>query len=347
MPWPSLNERAQQLLKVLVERYINDGVPVGSRTLSRALTTPLSPATIRNVMADLEELGLICAPHTSAGRVPTELGYRFFVDQLLVHRDQGPDGREIGWRLRQEAEVGGAQAVAETASNLLSGLTRYAGVVSVTRQVRHNLRQIDFIPLSGRRVLAILVTQDGQVLNRVLEVGRDYGADELTRHANYLNERLRGIDLRRLREHLFVELKSARETLAQGLEEAISLADQALREGEDAPALIVAGQSNLLGLDDLPSMEGLKRLFEAFNEKRELLSLLDHCERGQGVQIFIGRESGSPTFEECSVIGAPYTVDGEVVGVLGVIGPKRMAYDRVIQIVDITARLMGSALNSR
>jgi heat-inducible transcriptional repressor len=348
MPWPNLNERAQYLLRLLVERYIADGVPVGSRTLSRASELHLSPATIRNVMADLEEMGLICAPHTSAGRVPTELGYRLFVNGLLVVRPQEVPGvASIEEALLRD---GGSQpqALAEAASNLLSGLTRYAGVVTLPRPVRARLRQLEFIALGERRVLAILVTDDGAVQNRILVTPRVYSQSELSRYANYLGERLGGADLSEVRARMLDEMRRVRDGIEHELADAVRLADEALRTQEEGePGVVVAGQTNLLGLEDLPDIERIKRLFEAFNEKRELLGLLDQCERAEGVQIFIGSESGSATFEECSLITAPYSVEGQVVGVLGVVGPKRMPYDKIIQVVDVTARLMGSALKSR
>ncbi|MFW6341516.1 MAG: heat-inducible transcriptional repressor HrcA [Halothiobacillaceae bacterium] len=347
--WSDLSERAQTLLRALIDRYIEAGTPVGSRTLSRMGELNISPATIRNVMADLEELGLIRAPHTSAGRVPTEQGYRLFVNSLLVQRGgRAIDADKLERALLEETQ-GDPQRVAGTASNLLSSLTRFAGVVTVPRPVRAAFRQIEFIGLSEHRVLTVLVTRDGQVQNRIVTTDRPYGRAELVRFSNYLNETLAGVSVQDMRSRLLEELRNMRADIEAGLREAIALAESAVA-GDDESAeadVIVAGHVNLMGLDELSSMERVKRLFQAFSEKKELLELLDRCERADGVQIFIGSESGSPTFEECSVIGAPYAHEGEILGVLGVIGPKRMHYDQVIQIVDLTSRLMGKALGGR
>jgi len=346
--WSDLNERAQTLLRVLIDRFIEEGAPVGSRTLSRVGDLNLSPATIRNVMADLEDLGLIRAPHTSAGRVPTELGYRLFVNSLLIRRNSmSLDPAKLEKALLEEAD-GDPQRIASTASNLLSSLTRFAGVVTLPREPRAALRQIEFIGLSERRVLAVLVTQDGSVQNRIVVTPRTYSQAELVRFGNYLNEQFAGVSIKDMRERLLSELRRVRNDIENGLADAITLAESAVGPGNDERSdVIVAGQTNLMGLDDLPSMERMKRLFQAFTEKKELMELLDQCEQANGVQIFIGSESGSPTFEECSVIGAPYAHEGEILGVLGVIGPQRMHYDKVIQIVDLTSRLMGKAIGGR
>ncbi|MGC9456330.1 MAG: heat-inducible transcriptional repressor HrcA [Halothiobacillaceae bacterium] len=347
--WSDLSERAQTLLRALIDRYIDEGSPVGSRTLSRMGDVNLSPATIRNVMADLEELGLIRAPHTSAGRIPTEQGYRLFVNSLLIQRGgRGVDAAKLEQALLEEAE-GDPQRIAGTASNLLSSLTQFAGVVTVPRPLRSAFRQIEFIGLSEHRVLTVLVTRDGQVQNRIVTTDRPYSQAELVRFSNYLNETLAGVSVQDMRSRLVEELHSMRADIEAGLREAIVLAESAVGDEAGPPEadVIVAGHVNLMGLDELSSMERVKRLFQAFSEKKELLELLDRCERAEGVQIFIGSESGSPTFEECSVIGAPYAHEGEILGVLGVIGPKRMHYDQVIQIVDLTSRLMGKALAGR
>jgi len=344
--WSDLSERAQILLRALIDRYIDEGVPVGSRTLARMGELNLSPATIRNVMADLEELGLIRSPHTSAGRVPTEQGYRLFVNSLLVHRGGGAvDPAKLEQALLEEAE-GDPQRIAGTASNLLSSLTQFAGVVTLPRQPRSALRQIEFIGLSQRRVLVVLVTQDGSVQNRIVVTSRPYSQTELVRFSNYLNAKLAGVSVSDMRERLLDELRRVRKDIELGLRDAITLAERAVDDdaGSKMSDVIVAGHVNLMGLDELSSMERMKRLFQAFAEKKELIELLDRCEGADGVQIFIGSESGSPTFEECSVIGAPYAHEGEILGVLGVIGPKRMHYDKVIQIVDLTSRLMGKAI---
>ena len=343
--WSELPERAQTLLRVLIDRYTDEGAPVGSRALARMSDLNLSPATVRNVMADLEDLGLVRAPHTSSGRVPTELAYRLFVDSLLVSPSKAPvDARRLERILREAAEDD-PQHLADTASNLLSSLTRFAGVVTIPSRARALFRQIDFVSLSPGRVLMVLVTNDGGVQNRIIHPDKPYSQDELTRFANFLNERLNGQSIQALRETLVAELKSMREQIEGNLAEAITLAESAVEAVEDEAGIAVAGQVNLMGIDELGDVDRMRRLFNAFAEKRELVSLLDRCERAQGVKIFIGRESGSPTFDECSVVGASYGVDDEVVGVLGVVGPKRMPYDRVISIVDVTSRLLSSALS--
>ncbi|MEW6728223.1 MAG: heat-inducible transcriptional repressor HrcA [Pseudomonadota bacterium] len=344
MSLPPLNERAQQLLKALIERYISEGVPVGSRTLSQATPFSLSPATIRNVMADLETMGLIHAPHTSAGRVPTIQGYRLFINQLLTMRSL--DEAQVDFlsgELRQASSS--RQQLIETASQLLSHLTRYAGLVTLPRREHARLTQIEFVPLSGRRVLAILVMDDGEVQNRVLPVSRDYSSSELRKYSALLSEQLAGQEAARVREALLAEMDKVRSDLNTLMLEAIQLTEQALDAATPEPDLVISGQANLVGLEDMGNLARMKRLFEAFETKRDILHLLDQSERAEGVQIFIGGESGYDPFEGCSLITAPYREQGRVVGYLGVIGPTRMPYDRVIPLVDITARLLGAAMS--
>jgi heat-inducible transcriptional repressor len=342
-----LSERAQRLLKVLIDSYIRDGQPVGSRTLSRESGLNLSAATVRNVMADLEALGFVASPHTSAGRVPTDKGYRLFVDSLLKLkplRDQ-----EIAELQRKLA--GGKdepKSLVAIASQVLSGITRLAGVVTIPRQPHAAVTQIDFVGISDNRVLAVLVVNGREVQNRILQMERRYSPDELQRASNYLNEQFRGRTLPELRDELVRQLQEARVHLNQAMLDAIQLARQVVEPGPgDEPGYVLAGETNLMGFAELSNVEKLRRLFEAFTEKRDILHLLDQSLQAQGVQIFIGQESGYRMLDDCSVVTAPYTLDSEVVGVLGVIGPTRMAYERVIPIVDITARLLGAALNSR
>ncbi|HEX6998834.1 MAG TPA: heat-inducible transcriptional repressor HrcA [Gammaproteobacteria bacterium] len=340
------DERAQILLRVLVDQYIREGVPVGSRTLSRASGLDLSPATVRNIVADLEEMGFVTSPHTSAGRVPTIKGYRFFVDTLI--KLTPPKGEEL---LRFEQELQEAaddpQAVAESASNLLSAFTRLAGIVTVPRRTQMSLRQIEFLPLSNRRVLAILVVNDREVQNKILNVNRDFSEEELKRAANYLTEQFRGRDLFQVRRQLLDELKQTRESVNAVMADAIEMAQRVFPEEAPPVEFVMAGETNLMGLDELGDVERLKHLFEAFNRQRDILHLLDQSLKAEGVQIFIGQESGYALLDACSVIAAPYTTEEGVVGVLGVIGPTRMAYERVIPIVDVTAKLLGRALNSK
>jgi heat-inducible transcriptional repressor len=337
-----LPDRAQLLLKALIERYVQDGQPVGSRTLARDAGLELSPASIRNVMQDLEEMGFIRSPHTSAGRVPTVRGYRFFVDSLLsVKPLEEPAVRQMQHSLGTAVST---QELASAASGLLSAVTHLAGMVTLPRIERMVLRHIEFLPLSGRRVLVILVVNGQEVQNRVLHLERDYGAAELSEMANFLNARFHGQDLARVRERLLEEMRAAREDMNQMMLNAIAVADAALQQAAAAPDLVIRGESHLLDFAELSPVDKLRELFQAFNQKRDLLHLLDHCVKTEGVQIFIGEESGYEVLDECSLVTAPYAVDGQIVGVLGVIGPTRMAYDRVIPIVDLTARLLGAAL---
>ncbi|GMQ75468.1 MAG: heat-inducible transcriptional repressor HrcA [Gammaproteobacteria bacterium] len=338
-----LDERAQFLFKTLVERYIREGQPVGSRTLSRDSALNLSAATVRNVMADLEESGLLRSPHTSAGRVPTDQGYRFFVDTLLrVEPLEGAQVAMLREQLHPEQDRG---TLMESVSSLLSDITDLAGVVMLPRQEQVTLRQVEFLSLSEDQVLVILVVNEREVQNRIIRTGRRYSASELQQAANYLNSLCAGKDLVTVRQEILAELRDARETMNKMMLAAVEMAEKALVTEPDLEAVVVAGQTNLMDMGELGDMEKLRRLFEVFNEKRDLLHLLDHSLNARGVQIFIGEESGYNALDECSVVTAPYGPDQQVLGVLGVIGPTRMAYERVIPIVDITARLLSAALN--
>ncbi len=339
----AVSERAQHFLKVLIERYIRDGQPVGSRTLAREAGGDLSPATIRNVMADLEELGLVISPHTSSGRIPTVSGYRLFVDTLLTLRPLNE--HEVDQARHQLEAAYDGQALADMASRLLSQFTHMAGVVTVPRRERLVLRQIEFLPLSNRRVLTIVVTGDGEVHNRIIETARAYTPAELEQAANYLNRTFGGVDLEAVRSAVIQDMGKTREALDEIMRRAVEMAGKAL-EAHGSDALLVAGQTNLMDFSELAHMERLRHLFDAFTEKQQLLHLLDRCLEADGVQIFIGQESGFRPLDHCSVVTAPYTIDGQVAGVLGVVGPTRMAYDRVIPIVDVTARLLGAALKA-
>jgi heat-inducible transcriptional repressor len=342
-----LNERAQHLLRVLVERYISDGQPVGSRTLAKGTDLEVSPATIRNVMADLEDLGFVSSPHTSAGRIPTVKGYRFFVDSLL--QVQQPDRREVQRMERELQDEGDPRALMAAASEMISSVTQLAGLVTEPRRRVSNLRQIEFLPLTGRRVLAILVMNDSEVQNRILDMDRVYSESELIEAANYINAHFGGKELEQVRLALAEELRRTRESVNARMVAAMQMAQSALDTGSasDEQDYVLAGEVRLMSFAELSDMEKLKRLFEAFSQKRDLLHLLDRCIGADGVQIFIGDESGYSVLDECSVVTAPYEVDGEVLGVLGVIGPTRMAYERIIPIVGISARLLGRALAGR
>jgi heat-inducible transcriptional repressor len=342
------SDRAQQLLRTLVECYVRDGQPVGSRTLTRESGLSLSAATIRNVMADLEEHGFVSSPHTSAGRIPTDKGYRYFVNALL--RYQPPDQAEIAELKRHfDLRAGDPKALVTAASQLVSGLTHLAGVVTVPREAHASLSQIEFVGLSGNRVLTILVVNGREVQNRVVQLDRHFTAEELRRAAAYLNELFAGQELSGVRARLVDQLQETREQMNRLMVDAITLAQRAFAEQPDArdADMVVAGETNLMGFAEMSNVDRLRRLFEAFNEKRDILHLLDQSLHADGVQIFIGHESGFTILDDCSVVVAPYTQDDRVVGVLGVIGPTRMAYERVIPVVDIAARMLGTALNSR
>ena len=339
-----LSERAQHLFRVLVQRYIGSGQPVGSRTLSRDSGLDLSPATVRNVMADLEDLGLLRSPHVSAGRVPTVQGYRFFVDSLL---NVAPIDEGELEHLRIQLELKGErESLMDAATSLISDVTHMAGIVTLPKQERLILRHVEFLALSPERVLVILVVNGSDVQNRVIHLARPYSQALLQQVGNYLNEVCAGKDLLEVRESLLAELKEHRSSLDALMLTAIEMADKAfVKDVGGEEALLVSGQTNLMGYGELADMEKLRHLFEAFREKTELLHILDQCVRADGLQIFIGEESGFEVLDGCSVIAAPYEREGKVLGVLGVIGPTRMAYDRVIPIVDVTARLLGAALN--
>ena len=346
---PDLNDRARHILKVLVESYIQDGQPVGSRNLAKSSGLDLSAATIRNVMADLEEMGYIRAPHTSAGRVPTSQGYRLFVDALVnvrpleaqaVHLLQG--------QLQAERDP---TSLIQSASSLLSGITRLTGVVSLPRRNPSSIRQIEFLKLSSKQVLAILVMNRNEVQNRIIHLEEEVNSSELQQAANFLNERLIGKDLQQARAALLEEMRQHREEMNKMMLSAIELGEKTVDAADvgdkSGEGYVIAGETNLMSYDDLSDIHKLRELFAAFTRKREILGLLDKCLQADGVKIFIGRESGEMVFDDCSLVTAPYAVDGEHLGVLGVIGPKRMPYERVIPVVDITARLLSVALNTR
>ncbi|MGF1643823.1 MAG: heat-inducible transcriptional repressor HrcA [Thiotrichales bacterium] len=341
-----LSDRAKQLLKALIETHIAEGEPVGSRTLARVSGLDVSPATIRNIMSDLEEAGLIASPHTSAGRIPTAAGYRLFIDSLIQVKSPRPGlVEDFDAQVRSASNI---QGMTQSASMLLSNLTRMASVVTLPKAGLVTLRQIEFVRLGDKRVLAVLVLDHGEVQNRVVTLDRDYSRAELERAGNYLTEHCLGLDIRNARRKIFSELKKLREDLDSLMASTIALAEQALAGADDETEdCIVAGQTRLMDYTELSDIERLRQLFDTFNQKRDILHILDRCVRAKGVQIYIGQESGSKVLDVCSVVTAPYSVDGRIVGVLGVIGPTRMAYDRVIPIVDISARLFGAALNSR
>lgn len=325
-----------------MERYIRDGQPIGSRTLAKDTGLDLSPATVRNVMADLEEMGLVVSPHTSAGRVPTAAGYRLFVNSLLTCHEPSPDDIAV---LRNRFDVrADAKSLIETASTLLSGVTHLAGVVMMPRHDSNVFRQIELLPLSETRVLVILVTNEGEVHNRIIGTARPFTPSQLQQTSNYLNQMFTGQDIGEVRRRLVEELKHAHADMDQQMLQAAALAQDVVAAAEQRDDCFIAGQTNLMEFGELASMERIKQLFEAFNQKREILHILDRCIAADGVQIFIGEESGYALLGDCSLVTANYQVNDRIVGVLGVIGPTRMDYQRVIPIVDVTARLLTAAL---
>ena len=335
-----MDKRAQILLKTLVEHYISDGQPVGSRTLSKCSGLDLSPASIRNVMADLEEMGFIASPHTSAGRVPTPLGYRLFVDSLLTV--QPLQSAEIQ-RLENELQSPDPQELIDSTAKMLSELTHFAGVVMVPKRRSVAFRHLEFVPLSDKRILLILVAADGNVQNRIIYAERAYSHGELTKAASFFNRHFAGQAFDEVRNKLHAELKQMQSDITRLMTAALEAGDKAM---QDDDGLVLSGESKLFNVAELSSnIASLRKLFEAFENRTTLMQLLDKCHRAQGVQIFIGGESGFSSLDECSMVTAPYEVNGEVVGTLGVIGPTRMAYERVIPIVDITARLLSNALS--
>ncbi|MDL5031708.1 heat-inducible transcriptional repressor HrcA [Pelomonas sp. APW6] len=337
-----LDERSKSLLKTLVERYIADGQPVGSRTLSKASGLELSPATIRNVMADLEELGLIASPHTSAGRIPTARGYRLFVDTMLTANPGLLGAEPIA--LDAHLQPDQPQRVITSAAQLLSNLSSFVGVVTAPRKpsVFHH---IEFLRLGERRVLVIMVSPDGDVQNRVIFTAQDHTQGELAEASNRLNAQYAGLSLEAVREKIKHEVDALRGEIALLMSAAVQVGTEAIEREEQ---VIISGERNLLTVQDFSQdMNSLRRLFDLFEQKTQLMRLLDGSSRAEGVRIFIGGESQVVPFEELSIVSAPYEVDGQVVGTLGVIGPTRMAYDRMIQIVDITSRMVSNALSQK
>lgn len=337
-----LDARARQLLRALIAQYIADGHPVGSRTLARNSGLDLSPASIRNIMADLEEIGLLSAPHTSAGRVPTAQGYRVFVDSLLEFKPlDAPQIERLRSELPAEAPT---QDLLNGASSLLSEVTRFVGVVTVPTREEFPFRHIDFVALDANRLLVILVFADNEVQNRVVVTQRIYSPGELEQIANFLNANYAGLRMVEIRQRLRREMNETSNRLHQLMVAAADVTQQAFPENS-RPDMVVSGQINLMGSQGLSDMERLRELFEAFQRKRDLLLLLESCARAEGVRLFIGEESGFTALDGCSLVTAPYGMEGRVLGVLGVIGPTRMAYQRVIPVVQATAQILSGALN--
>ncbi len=335
-----MDKRAQILLKTLVEHYISDGQPIGSRTLLQHSGLDVSAATIRNVMSDLEQLGFIASPHTSAGRIPTQKGYRLFVDSLLTVQ---PLETQALQQLKSSLLSPNPSELIANAADMLSQLTQFAGVVMTPKRKRIAFKHLEFLPLSDKRILVIIVTNDGNVQNRILITEKPYTASELTQASNYFNAHFSGQTFEEVRQKLHAELKQMQTDMNQLMTAAL----EASSKTADQDSVVIAGERNLLQVDDLSAnVSSLRKLFEIFERRTSLMQLLDNSQQATGIQIFIGGESGYLPLDECSMITAPYEADGQVVGTLGVIGPTRMAYERVIPIVDVTAKLLSNALSS-
>lgn len=343
-----VSEREQNILRLLVDHYISEGQPVGSRTLSRLPGIGISAASVRNVMGDLELMGLLKSPHTSAGRIPTSAAYRIFVDSMLEYREPGT---EIIEEIRAALDPDlSEQALIKVATNYLSGVTEMAGMITVPKRELASVRQVEFMPLSDRRVLAILIVNDKEVHNRIIQVEREYTKSELESFANYLNKEYLGKSLPEVRDAMEKELNNVRDDMSKRMQFMIEVAGKVFDEPEivdDPEHLVVSGETNLMAHSDLSDVDTLKELFEAFQRKRDIYHLLERCISADGVQIFIGKEAGYDVLQECSLVTSPYQVNDSVIGVLGVVGPKRMAYDKVIPVVDVTSKLLSAALNSK
>lgn len=338
-----VNQRAQQVLKILVERYILDGHPIGSKTIAEEYGLGVSSATIRHILADLEGAGYLTSPHTSAGRIPTSLGYRLFVNSLLTIKPLAEvDLKDMKEQLNPDLTLAN---LLQSASTLLSTITQLTGVVALPRRNRIELRQVEFLPLSSNRVLVILVLNNREVQNRIIYTDRVYSPAELVEVANFLNTHYIGKDLLTIRQEISIAIRQERDNMAELLHRVNEVTDKAFVPAEEnGKDCVIAGQNNLLSSGEA-DLERVRVLFDAITQKQEILNLLDQALEAEGVQIFIGKESGYQAFDDCSIITASYAVDGQLVGSLGVIGPTRMSYDRVISAVDVTAKLLSAALN--
>lgn len=336
-----MDQRAQILLKTLIEHYISDGQPIGSRTLLQHSGLDVSPATIRNVMSDLEQLGFIASPHTSAGRIPTQKGYRLFVDSLLTV--QPLESNKIQ-QLKENLRSPNQTELISNAADMLSQLTQFAGLVMIPKRKTLSFKHLEFLPLTEKRILVIIVTSDGNVQNRIILSEKPYSASELTQASNYFNAHFVGQTFDEVRNKLRAELKQ----MQNDINKLMNAALEGNNHAGVGDGVIIAGERNLLHIDELSTnVNSLRKLFDIFERRASLMQLLDNSQQAEGVQIFIGGESGYLPLDECSMVTAPYEVDGEIVGTLGVIGPTRMAYERVIPIVDITAKLLSNALSSQ
>lgn len=339
-----VNLRAQQVLKILVERYIQDGNPIGSKTIAEEYALGLSPATIRNILSDLEEAGFLISPHPSAGRIPTELGYRLFVDSLLTIK---PFDNEAVQDLKNKLDPDlNVSSLVQSASSLLSGITQLMGIVTLPRRNRLELRQVEFLPLSNNRVLVILVLNNREVQNRIIYTNRIYSPSELQQAGNFLTMHYSGKNLFIARKELLEAMQNDRDHMVGLMQAAIDIAEKAFAASEETNTdYAIAGQNHLLNYTKASNINQLRALFDAFNQKQEILNLLDNALQAEGIQIFIGKESGQEIFDDFSIITTSYAVEGQIVGSLGVIGPTRMPYDKIISAVDVTSKLLSAALN--
>lgn len=342
---PLLNQRSQILLKALVDIYITEGQPVGSKTLAETTGLNVSSATIRNVMSQLDQLGLVHAPHTSAGRVPTEQGYRLFIDSLM---EMQPLNSTFLSTLNHQLNANQpTERLIDSASNLLSSMTHMAGLVTIPKRSQLSLRQIEFLPLSGKRILAILVVNNKEVENRVIQTEREYSQSELQQVANFINHHYAGSDIFQIRNKLVETLKQTRDDLDELMRNTVDIVDKAFDRSSSAhPDYVIHGKTNLINFTELDDSKKLQQMFQLFNSTRDMLGLLDRCINAEGIKVFVGRESGIEELGNCSLITAPYRADGDVLGVLGVIGPTRMNYKNVIPVVEITANMLGKALKN-
>jgi heat-inducible transcriptional repressor len=341
----NINERSRKILKALVARYIRDGQPVGSKTIAEEAGVSLSSATIRNIMADLEAAGYVQSPHTSAGRIPTTLGYRFFVNNILQVK-QTCGGYEIVKLQHQPLDPNvSEQELVESASTLISNMTHLAGIVTIPRRDHVTLRHIEFLPLSHNRVLVILVLNEQEVQNQIIQTEREYSASELQQTANFLSAHYAGMDLLEIRCAILKEMQNDHRNIERIMRLVVDTAEKALQKQQED--YVIVGESNLLNMAEGTGVNRLRLLFDAFTQKNDILHLLDQCLGHEGIQIFIGNESGYDLFDGCSLITAPYCVENKVLGVLGVIGPSRMDYEHVISAVDVIAKLLSAALKER
>lgn len=339
----ALSPRASSLLKTLIEMHIREGQPIASKNLQGESGLSVSPATVRNIMAELEDFGYLASPHTSAGRIPTAQGYRFFVDSLL---QVGPVEQGAVSALTAGLDPNrSASELVQSASNLLAQITYQTGIVTVPKPASSQLRQIEFLPLSGDRVLVILVINEREVQNRIIQMQRPMNEEHLKAAADLINQRYAGADLSQVKTRIVREMAEARSRIDAYMEAALELASAAIDTQEQSENVMVTGEASLLNQASPEDMQKLRELFDAFERKRDLLELLERCSRADGIQIFIGEEAGFDVFGDFSVITAPYAQGSQSLGVLGVIGPTRMAYERVIPIVDVTARMLSAALS--